>query len=421
MEIQGESTRRRTCATYAGDMHALEMHMLEAFERQVSITKEVSDANALVLALIATSKRHARILNDLVSSLGDVEKIVTDKLKSAFAGLFGVAAGLVDTVRPLSVSKALRDDYTAVNHAIVGYVLLSTTASALKNEETRIIADEFLNDYIDLAQKIMGMVPALALRDLAGEGIQLLDFNAATSFRSNKQWNSLFSRELTQATSATGTTTGITGIATSVATTTTTTAINEAIIAPNTIIVEKTTVAQPATVGIVSNATVRTIVKPVIVEETFRPEKIIEVQPIVHREVQAPEVHHIERHIYEKVEATGPTIITNKPIIQEIIKPQIIEEVQEIVHRELPAPFVERVEKHIDEVEVMPTLHTKEVILDKEAHIKKAEIIVEETVAVAPVAVVAPAAVPVAVVEKKITTETTVKPAVAAGGHIKTL
>lgn len=61
MEVQSEATRRRTCATYAGDMHALELHLLEAFERQLAITKELPDAHALVESLISTSKRHAKM------------------------------------------------------------------------------------------------------------------------------------------------------------------------------------------------------------------------------------------------------------------------------------------------------------------------------------------------------------------------
>jgi len=375
MEGQGDSVRRRTCATYAGDMHALEVHMLEAFERQLSITKQLPDANALVLSLIATCKRHASILNELVSSLGDVEKIVTDKLKSAFAGLFGIAAGLVDTVRPLAASKALRDDYTAINHAIVGYVMLSTTAGALKNLETKVVADEFLNDWMSLAQRLMGLIPAIALRDLSDVGIQVLDFNAAREFSSNERWGSLFGASesemsLPDAIMELQALLELQSLREGKET-------REDLSVPNKIILEKrSTSAEGLVHGHVEMPVVETIVKPVIVEETFRPEKILEVQPVIHREVQVPEVHHIEKHIYEKVEATGSHVVTNKPIVDEVIKPHIIEEVQEIIHRELPAPFVERVEEHISEVEVMPTLHTKEVICEEEVY--KADLIVEE-------------------------------------------
>jgi len=359
MEQQPDITRRRTCAVYAGDMHALELHMLEAFERQVSITQDFIDANLLVHSLVATSKRHATVLNGLVNSLGDVEKIVTDKLKSAVAGLFGLAAGFVDTVRTLAISKALRDDYTALQHAIVGYVLLCTTATALKNEDTRLVAEECLADYIDLSQRIMSLLPTLALRDLADEGILLLDANAAQLVKENKRWGTIFR--------STGAKAGLSSSQTT------------ASLPP--IILERTETAEGTITGQIEAPLVEIIKKPVIIEETFRQEKIVEVQPVIHREIRAPEIHHIEKHIFEKVETRGPTVVTNKPIIEETIRPVIVEEVQEIIHRELPAPVVERVEKLIDEVEIMPTVHTKEVILENEEHILKTDILVKEKLA----------------------------------------
>jgi ferritin-like metal-binding protein YciE len=194
MQDHTASMSRRTCATYVSDMHALEQHMLEAFERQLSITKDFRDAHAVVLELVSTSKHHAQRLHHLVTALGDVEKKMTDMIKAVVAGIFGVAAGVVDKARPLAASKALRDSYTALNHAIVGYVMLSTTGAALKNEETKILADEFLNDYITLAQKVMAVIPSLAITDIKDAGVQVLDTNAAQEFKSDKHWSNLFER-----------------------------------------------------------------------------------------------------------------------------------------------------------------------------------------------------------------------------------
>jgi len=375
MEVQTEATRRRTCATYVGDMHALEWHLLEAFERQLAITKELPDAHALVQSLIATSKRHTKILNELVSSLGDVEKIVTDKLKSAVAGLFGIAAGLVDTVRPLAVSKALRDNYTAINHAIVGYVMLSTTAGALKNAETKLVAYEFLNDWIGLAQELMRLIPTLALKDLSDIGIKVLDFNAARDFATNEKWGGLFGTE-----SSVSLPEVISELQSILEQQTLLEKEERAELEhiPNRIVLEKRSASETLVHGHIEKPLVETIVKPVIVQETFRPEKIIEVQPVIHREVQAPEIHHIERHVYEKIEATGSHVVTNKPIVNEVIRPHIIEEVQEIIHRELPAPYVEKVQEHLTETEILPTLHTKEVLVGKE-EVFEADLVVEES------------------------------------------
>lgn len=107
-----------------------------------------------------------------------------------------------------------------------------------------------------------------------------------------------------------------------------------------------------------------THVRPTIVEEVQRAERLVEVQPIIHREVEAPEVHVIEKHIYETVPSTGPSIINKPAIIEETVRPRIIEEVHPVVHREVPQPFIERVEQHITERIVQPTTMTKEVIND---------------------------------------------------------
>lgn len=107
---------------------------------------------------------------------------------------------------------------------------------------------------------------------------------------------------------------------------------------------------------------VETRVHETIVETTARPERIVEVQPVIHREIDAPQVRVIEKHMYETVPSTGPSVITNQAIIQETVRPKIIEEVQPVIHREVPAPFVERVEQHVTEHITKPTVTTKEVI-----------------------------------------------------------
>lgn len=119
---------------------------------------------------------------------------------------------------------------------------------------------------------------------------------------------------------------------------------------------------QPATIHHVLPATVETHMHPAIVQQTNRPEKILEVQPVVHREIDAPQVHVIEKHSYEQVRSTGPGVITNKPIIEETLHPRVIEEIQPVVHREVPAPFVERVEQHVTEHLTQPTTMTKDIV-----------------------------------------------------------
>jgi len=119
-----------------------------------------------------------------------------------------------------------------------------------------------------------------------------------------------------------------------------------------------------ATNTIYNAATVETHIRPTIVEQTTRPERIVEVQPVIHRDIEAPQVRVIEKHVYETVPSTGPSTITRQAIVQETVKPRIIEEVQPVIHREVPAPFIEQVQQHVTEHIVRPTTTTKEVMND---------------------------------------------------------
>merc|ERR1712137_184405 len=114
----------------------------------------------------------------------------------------------------------------------------------------------------------------------------------------------------------------------------------------------------------INPTTSSTIEKTPIVEETQRVEKKVEVQPVIHREVLAPEVHHIEKHEYEKVASNTPAKVTKKALVEETIKPHVINEVTTVVHREVPVVDVEHVEEHISETDVLPVLHTKEVVIE---------------------------------------------------------
>jgi len=123
---------------------------------------------------------------------------------------------------------------------------------------------------------------------------------------------------------------------------------------------------------------VETIIRPTIVEETVRRDKVVEVQPIIHRQVDVSEVHHIERHVYEKVPNTGPSVITRQAVVEETIQPHITEELTTVVHREVPAPYIVHEEKHLSEHIIRPPVHTTEIIQEKAAVIAKKDTVIEE-------------------------------------------
>lgn len=86
-----------------------------------------------------------------------------------------------------------------------------------------------------------------------------------------------------------------------------------------------TTMGTAATTHMVAPPIVETHTRPTVIQQTSRPEKIVEVQPVVHREIDQPQVHVVEKHSYEQVRSAGPGVITNQPIVQETIHPRVIE------------------------------------------------------------------------------------------------
>jgi len=106
---------------------------------------------------------------------------------------------------------------------------------------------------------------------------------------------------------------------------------------------------------------VETHMHPTIVEQTTRPEKIVEVQPVIHRDVDHTQVHLIQQHSYQTAPPLGPGVITKPTIVQETVHEHIINEVQPVLHREVPVPVLEQVQRHTTEHLVAPTTIIKEV------------------------------------------------------------
>ena len=183
--------RNETLATYVGDMHALESHLLEAFEKQVGLAEGTPHAKNVAQQLVDSTRRRVDTLEQRLQALGATDKKVTDAIKTAVAGLFGVAAGAIDYVRPQSLSKAMRDSYTATNHAIVSYMMLQTTGVALSDPETAALAEQHLQDCVRNAQAIANLIPSLVFKDLSDD-VGTVAIGAASQVTGNQQLSFLY-------------------------------------------------------------------------------------------------------------------------------------------------------------------------------------------------------------------------------------
>ncbi|MDX1421036.1 MAG: hypothetical protein R3181_13810 [Rubricoccaceae bacterium] len=155
---------------YVTDMAAVEKHILEAVERQVSTqeTKAFPEALAVLNDVKTTLSRHISALEGYNASTdgGDFKEV----LKEAVTGALGVAAGIYDKIRQEDqVSRMVRDTYTALGLAVISYHMLYTTALGLKEEPLAQLALSHLKDLSPLVVDLSKTVCLVVAHELSKE------------------------------------------------------------------------------------------------------------------------------------------------------------------------------------------------------------------------------------------------------------
>ncbi len=149
-------------------------------------------AHQVVQQLVSTTQQHITQLEQRASALGESGGGIAEAVKTAVSGVAGVAAGVIDHLRPESVSKALRDSYTALNHAIIGYIMLQTTGLALNDTETASLGEQLLQDHVRNAQAIASVMPSLVIADLNDDLSGSVNEGAAAQVTGSQQLGFLF-------------------------------------------------------------------------------------------------------------------------------------------------------------------------------------------------------------------------------------
>lgn len=156
-----------TLKTYVGDMYSLESHIEEALEAQLDKVKDHTKANMAIRRFHGT----VRMQRDAMKAhLDEIGGGTGGSLKSAVSAAMGVAAGVIDKVRPEAVSKSVRDDYTAFNLAAMGYHMLYGTALMLGFPKTAQLAERHHKAYTDMVQDINQIVLDVVAWELRKDG-----------------------------------------------------------------------------------------------------------------------------------------------------------------------------------------------------------------------------------------------------------
>jgi ferritin-like metal-binding protein YciE len=160
---------RHSLQTYVSDMLALERHIEQPVKRQLSMedTNAYPEANAVISQIAGLTESHATALAQCLAQLGGHE---AGGVKSAWSSVLGFGAAAIDSVRKTKVSKALRDDYTALNLAAISYTMLHATAVGIGDATVAGLAKRHLADYARLVMHIAQIMPAVVLQELRDDG-----------------------------------------------------------------------------------------------------------------------------------------------------------------------------------------------------------------------------------------------------------
>jgi ferritin-like metal-binding protein YciE len=158
---------QKTIADYVGDMAALESHIEEALDRQLTEVKDDPVALAAVRDFHDMVKQHRDTLKAMEEQTG---KTVGTPIKEAGAALLGKAAGIIDLLRTEGISKSMRDDYAAFSLAAISYSMLHTTATGLGNGRVASLAERHLREHADAIMRINEIMPEVVIRELEKDG-----------------------------------------------------------------------------------------------------------------------------------------------------------------------------------------------------------------------------------------------------------
>lgn len=179
-------------ASYVTDMLALEHHIEEAVSGQIAdLGDEERDFVRELRTVHAKVEAHITALEAMAEKREGGGQGISGAIKKAASAVLGMGAAGVDFVRSEKLPKNLRDDYTALSLACIGYVMLHTTAKALGDEPVAQLAQTHLEDHAKCVMTIQNIIPPAVMRYLRDEGFAIREGQLAGIARTTQNaWQS---------------------------------------------------------------------------------------------------------------------------------------------------------------------------------------------------------------------------------------
>jgi hypothetical protein len=171
MEVNVARDRNEAINSYITDMLALEDHIEKAIRGQLEDLKNHPDVVHDLSLIHRQVEHHVSDLRELSERRG--ARTPTDVIKRVGSALLGLGAAAVDLIRTEGLPKNLRDDYTALSLASIGYVMLHTTAMAFDDNEVADLGRQHFADYAAALTVLHGLIPGAVVRYLKQEGFSV--------------------------------------------------------------------------------------------------------------------------------------------------------------------------------------------------------------------------------------------------------
>jgi hypothetical protein len=161
--------------SYLTDMLALEEHLEKAIGGQLDDFKDEDPEIVSKLRGIHAQAEHHIAEIKALSDARDIGagKGFAEAVKRVGATFAGFGAAAIDLVRTERLPKNLRDDYTALNLALIGYVMLLTTARALDANQVADLAERHLRHYAQAVMTVHDLIPRAVVNVLRDENLPL--------------------------------------------------------------------------------------------------------------------------------------------------------------------------------------------------------------------------------------------------------
>lgn len=179
--------RNELLVTYTSDVHALVTHGIDVIARQRKNLEKVSHADAKT-ALAEFERALTTQKQNLDARIKHLGGTPAQPVKDAVSAVAGVAAGLINAVRPSETAKSMRDDHTFFSQLGVAWLMLHTTAAALGDVDTALLAERCYAETARCVIRVDAILPKIIVEEIRESISQVSDATEKTRQMVRKAW-----------------------------------------------------------------------------------------------------------------------------------------------------------------------------------------------------------------------------------------